>query len=110
MALERKCETRESPHSGTRLLESLPLTAAATDATEPHCGPQERLSTLAIGAIGVVFGDIGTFAALCAEGKLRRRPSADGRSRPHLRRAVADLLDDGADRHVKYVPRRAARR
>jgi KUP system potassium uptake protein len=41
-------------------LESVPLTAAALDATEAHCSPQERLSTLAIGAIGVVFGDIGT--------------------------------------------------
>jgi len=36
------------------------LTAAALDATEPDCGPQDRLSTLALGAIGVVFGDIGT--------------------------------------------------
>jgi KUP system potassium uptake protein len=36
------------------------LTAAASDTPESHCGPQERLSTLAVGAIGVVFGDIGT--------------------------------------------------
>ncbi len=36
------------------------MNAALPDAAEPHHGPQDRLSTLALGAIGVVFGDIGT--------------------------------------------------
>ena len=36
------------------------LTAATLDTAEVHHGPQDRLSVLALGAIGVVFGDIGT--------------------------------------------------
>jgi KUP system potassium uptake protein len=61
LALETKRISRDVRGSGARLpLESAPLTAAAPASTEPHHGPQDRFSTLALGAIGVVFGDIGT--------------------------------------------------
>src|ERR1700742_1818581 len=58
--LERKCETREVPQRSAAPRGNWPLTAATLDPSEPHCGPQERLPVLAVGAIGVVFGDIGT--------------------------------------------------
>ena len=35
-----------------------PLTAAIIDTEETHHGPRDRLSTLALGAIGVVFGGV----------------------------------------------------
>ena len=79
------------------------------NAHAPH-GPKEALPALMLGAIGVVFGDIGTSPLYAMkESFIGPHPLAVDQ-RPHLRRAVADLLDADDGRHRQICAGRDARR
>ena len=74
-------------------------TIAIASAPTAH-GPRGSLGTLALGAIGVVYGDIGTRPLYALQDALEW---AGGATPGCARHAVADLLD-AADHHsVKYV-------
>ena len=65
----------------------------------PHHGPKDRLPVLMLGAIGVVFGDIGTSPLYAMkESFIGPHPLAVDPA-AYLRRAVADLLVADAGRH-----------
>ena len=99
---------RLTPHipAGERHHRRQSVCPPTTPAT--HHGPKETLPKLMLGAIGVVYGDIGTSPLYTMkESFLGPHPLAVDHA-AHLRRPQPHLLDADDDRHVQICRRRNA--
>ena len=107
----RECKSFIIPLAATDAADFMPETAAPS-ATHHH-RPEVHgagLAKLALGAIGVVYGDIGTSPLYALKECVTLPHGVAPVDRQHLRRAVADLLVDHAGRLGEVPAVRHARR
>ena len=85
-------------------------TTVSAEAPSAHYGMKEAFPKLMIGAIGVVFGDIGTSPLYALKESPRSAVPPRCRRTAHLRRAQPDLLVDDDGRHDQICLHHHARR